>query len=319
MAAVSPPQLVPVDAALRAQLSACTAPSPTGLTSQAAVRFTTALLRTPYGRDHLRHVALVAEGRVLASAVLEQRPAIVLGRTVSVCVAGDVGVHVEGEDPAAHALLRQVIVQAPEFAPGAACLLSTAPSADPPPGFTPVAARELTLVVREDSRRGAPMAPVRSGHRDDLAFIAEYPTHRPSPGGLHFLRDAGTLEYALTRHRLLSGLAPAGVRESWFLVVEEGMRAAAYVVLGVTPGRWTIEDWGDRDPTGARVGAILQTLIAREPAERRPVITTELEAETVPPQLTIAASRPSATSLCAYALDPDLELAGLSSSVLPPA
>jgi hypothetical protein len=29
-----------------------------------------------------------------------------------------------------------------------------------------------------------------------------------------------------------------------------------------------IEECGDRDPSGARVGAILQALIAREPAKR---------------------------------------------------
>jgi hypothetical protein len=53
---------------------------------------------------------------------------------------------------------------------------------------------------------------------------------------------------------------------------EEGITAAAYVVVNVEGRRWTIEECGKRDPSGACVGAILQGLIAREPIERRPVI-----------------------------------------------
>jgi hypothetical protein len=40
-------------------------------------------------------------------------------------------------------------------------------------------------------------------------------------------------------------------------------------VIGDT---WTLEECGDRDPSGAGVGALLQALIAREPSERRPTI-----------------------------------------------
>ena len=63
--------------------------------------------------------------------------------------------------------------------------------------------------------------------------------------------------------------------------------AVAYVVITARSGAWTIEECGDRDPAGARVGAILQTLIAREPAAARPVIRGWLPQGFLPPQLTV--------------------------------
>ena len=66
-----------------------------------------------------------------------------------------------------------------------------------------------------------------------------------------------------------------------------------YVVVSVVGLTWTIEECGDRDPTGARVGAILQALIAREPVERRPTIRAWLPRGFVPPQVTIVSAKPS--------------------------
>ena len=37
-------------------------------------------------------------------------------------------------------------------------------------------------------------------------------------------------------------------------------------------GRWMIEEAGDRDPSGARLGAMLQVMLARYPSERLPEI-----------------------------------------------
>jgi len=65
------------------------------------------------------------------------------------------------------------------------------------------------------------------------------------------------------------------------------------VVISVHRGEWTIEEAGDRDPGGARLGAILQALIAREPAEVRPAISVWLPAGFVPPQLTIVDESPA--------------------------
>jgi hypothetical protein len=56
---------------------------------------------------------------------------------------------------------------------------------------------------------------------------------------------------------------------------------------------WTLDAAGDRDPSGARVGAILQVLLARDPAERRPAIHAWLPAGFLPPQIAVAGERPS--------------------------
>src|SRR6202008_1971833 len=88
------------------------------------------------------------------------------------------------------------------------------------------------------------------------------------------------VKYAITTRRLLAGLGSAHARKLQFLIAEEGIPAAAYVVLSVVGNDWTLEECGDRDPSGARVGALLQALIAREPGETRPTIRAGLPAST---------------------------------------
>ena len=101
---------------------------------------------------------------------------------------------------------------------------------------------------------------------------------------------------------MLAGLAGAGARQLHFFIAEEGITAAAYVVVSIVGGTWTIEECGDRDPSGARVGAILQALIAREPVERRPTIRAWLPHGFVPPQVTIVSAKPSTEVLIVRSL-----------------
>ena len=54
-----------------------------------------------------------------------------------------------------------------------------------------------------------------------------------------------------------------------------------------------IEEAGDRDPTGARLGAMLQVMLARYPSERLPEIRGWWPQSLVPPQLKVAASTPT--------------------------
>lgn len=77
-------------------------------------------------------------------------------------------------------------------------------------------------------------------------------------------------------------------------MAEESAQAAAYVVVSVCKGAWTLEECGDRDPSGARIGAILQTLAAREPAEQPAALTGWLPRGLLPPQLVEVAKRPRA-------------------------
>ena len=187
---------------------------------------------------------------------------------------------------------------------------STLPALD---GFEAIPMQDVELTVAESSRYGAPMTLVRGGEDRDLAAIVAMGDARAAQFRFHLKRDVDFVKYAVTKKRLLAGLASSGVRQLLFVIAEEGITAAAYAVISIVDGHWTIEECGDRDPSGARVGAILQALIAREPVERRPVIRGWLPPGFVPPQVTIVSTRPSVDTVLARSLTPQVDRLGLSS------
>lgn len=159
--------------------------------------------------------------------------------------------------------------------------------------FDAVSIADAELAVTESSRRGAPMTLIRGGEERDLAAIVAMGHVRAGAFRFHLDREIDFVQYAITKKRLLAGLGDAGARQLHFFIAEEGITAAAYVAISIVGGTWTIEECGDRDPSGARVGAILQALIAREPVERRPTIRAWLPRGVVPPQVTIVSAKPS--------------------------
>ena len=58
-------------------------------------------------------------------------------------------------------------------------------------------------------------------------------------------------------------------------------------------GRWFIEEAGDRDPSGARLGAMLQVMLARTPHLDAPEIVAWLPHGFVPPQVEIVETQPT--------------------------
>ena len=135
---------------------------------------------------------------------------------------------------------------------------------------------------------------VRSGVERDLPDIAAL--HAARTAGVRFAlrRDAPVIHYALTKKRLLAGLGPPGLRQVEFFVAEEGASAVAYVILSENANGWTLEEAGDRDPAGARIGAMLQVLMAREPAHRTPLIRAWWpRSMPVPPQIQLTDRGPS--------------------------
>ncbi|HEY9464622.1 MAG TPA: hypothetical protein VIR54_16120, partial [Vicinamibacterales bacterium] len=160
-------------------------------------------------------------------------------------------------------------------------------------GFDIVPMTDVDIGVAEPPRRGAPMTLIRGGEERDLAAIVAMGRIRADPFRFHLDRDVDFVQYAVTKKRLLAGLGTAGARQLHFFIAEEGITAAAYVVISIVGDMWTLEECGDRDPSGARVGAILQALIAREPVERRPTIRAWLPRGFVPPQVTIVSAKPS--------------------------
>jgi GNAT superfamily N-acetyltransferase len=266
-----------------------------GLSRAGYGRYYAAQLATPWCRGHLQRLALVERGDVLASAKLYSFDAILGGVPVRIAGIGALFTapahRGRGHAPA---LVERLLERAAGDGAGLALLFSII-GADyyARLGFEAMPTPDLSLRVIEDTRRGAPMTLVRAGEERDLADIVALGRVRAERHRFHLDRDRDFLHYAVVRKRLLAGLSPAGARELQFFIAEEGASAVAYVVITVHGGAWVLEECGDRDPAGARVGAILQVLIARDPSALRPAITAWLPTGFRPPQIEVLGERPS--------------------------
>jgi GNAT superfamily N-acetyltransferase len=277
--------------------------SPEGLSHEAYVKFDAAQTKTAWGRHHRRRFALVDGADVLASATQYDLAAVFEQQPVRVCGIGAI------LTPPAHRtrgaameLVERLLDEAARNGATMALLFSDVSQEHQPAGFDVVAMPEAELSVAESSRRGAPMTLIRGGEERDVAAIVAMGQIRADPFRFHLDRDVDFVQYAITKKRLLAGLGQAGARQLHFFIAEEGITAAAYVVVSVVGLTWTIEECGDRDPTGARVGAILQALIAREPVERRPTIRAWLPRGFIPPQVAIVSAKPSPEALMVRSL-----------------
>jgi predicted N-acetyltransferase YhbS len=271
-----------------------------GLGRAAYPRFAAAQLKTAWGSRHLRRWALVDGAEVLASAKTYRFNATLEGRSIR--IVGIAAVFTQPRHRSrghARVLVEQLLERAAADGADLALLFSEiGPAYYARLGFTTIATSDLTLLVTESTRHGAPATLVRSGEDRDLADITEMGRVRAAPYRFHLDRDRDLVHYAIAKKRLLAGLGPSGLRETQFFIAEEGASAVAYVVISRIDRdgnlEWVLEEAGDRDPSGARVGAILQVLIARDPAERRPTIRGWLPDGFCPPQVRITGSSPSA-------------------------
>jgi hypothetical protein len=149
---------------------------------------------------------------------------------------------------------------------------------------------EITLAVNR--KDGAPAMLVRSGSDVDLANIAAMHDARAGAARFSLVRSPELIQFSIAKKRLLAGLGPPGKRRTEFFVAEEGLAAVAYVVISIDERGWFLEEAGDRDPAAARLGAMLQVLLAREPSEAPPTIRAWWPPGfPVPPQVTIASRR----------------------------
>ena len=279
-----------------------------GLTVASYERYYTAQLATPWGRQALRRFALVDGADVIASAKLYTFDAVLAGDPIRVAGVGAVFTQPEHRGRGgARDLIERLMAKAAADGADLALLFSEI-GADyyARLGFDVIPTATHTLRVSESERHGAPATLVRSGDDRDLDAIAAMGEIRAAPFRFHLARNRDAIYYALAKKRLLAGLGPIGMREVQFFVAEEGVSAVAYVLLTLKRVgdaiELTLEECGDRDPSGARVGAILQTLIARDPAEKRVPIKAWLPHGFCPPQVTIVSSHPSADVMMARAL-----------------
>jgi GNAT superfamily N-acetyltransferase len=260
-----------------------------GLTRRGYAQWNLGQMRTAWARDRFQRFALVDDGgEVLASLKRYRYDVRVSGRDGWMSGIGAVFTPPDRRGRGyASELIRRVVDQSQHEGALVAGLFSEIGSDFYRRlGFETVPLEEVTVnVTRKD---GAPAMLVRTGDDRDLPAIAALHASRTASAPFALRRDASTIQFALTKKRLFAGLSRAGHRQLEFHVAEEGASAVAYVVIHVTPGGWTLEEWGDRDPAGARLGGMLQVLTAREPSLAVPLIRAWWPRSfPVPPQLTL--------------------------------
>jgi predicted N-acetyltransferase YhbS len=271
-----------------------------GLSRPAYGKWWSAQLAMPWARQtrdgvcRLGRTALTEGGQVLASAKEYLFDATLDGQSLTVLGIGAVFAQPDQRGRGfATLLIEQLLARAESRGVGLALLFSEiGPIYYERLGFTVVPTFETELRIARPPSRGAPAVLLRSGVQRDFTAISEMHDHRSAGFRFHLNRDADLVSYAITKKRLLAGLGPPGRREVHFFVAEEGGLAVAYVVASADPS-WTIEECGDRDAAGARLGAILQVLVAREPAVAQPHIRAWLPDRFVPPQVEVINRQPS--------------------------
>lgn len=258
-----------------------------GLSRKRYQQYNSGQLTTRWARANLERVALVDRGELLSSAKRYTLDLSIDGRRVRALGLGAVFTppDVRGRGHA-RTLIDRMVAAAERDGLDAALLFSEiGPDYYARCGFSVVARETLGLEVSR--LKGAPGIVARTGEPRDLPFIAAMDAGLAVRYRLHVRRSPEWIEYGIVKKRLIAGLGPGGAREVLFVVAEEGGRAVAYVLVAAAGDRWTIEECGDRDPSGARVGALLQALLAREPASEPPALAAWLPEGWLPPQLSI--------------------------------
>jgi predicted N-acetyltransferase YhbS len=262
-----------------------------GLSRRAYHRFNAAQMSTPWGSTHLQRVALVDDsGRVLSSAKRYDLRARLDGLEIGV-----IGIGAVFTPPAArgrgHArdLVERIVAAASADGAGLALLFSEIdPDYYAAMGFLPVPRREL--VVRTKERPGAPMVLMRAGEERDIPAVTALATAMDERHRFSLVHTEDQVRFSLSKKRLLAGLLAPGLLSVEFYIIEEGAGAVAFAILTVTDEDVVLEMCGDRDPSGARVGALLQVLRARSPGERAPSLACFLPPKWLPPQVEVESS-----------------------------
>jgi GNAT superfamily N-acetyltransferase len=259
-----------------------------GLSRSAYERFNEAQRRTPWGRDHLRRFLLIDDdGRVLSTAKRYDLRARLDGREIGLVGLGAVFTPPEARGHGHAAVIVDRLVEAArrDGAELAVLFSEIDPAFYAASGFVAIPRCESLLRVRPS--QGAPMVMVRDGTDADVPAIVAL-AGRMSAGHRFALTHSDALvRYGLSRKRLLAGFLASGDLAVEFYVVEEGGGAVAFAMITVTETDAVLEMCGDRDPSGARVGALLQTLRARTPGARMPPLTGFLPHGWCPPQVEI--------------------------------
>ena len=282
-----------------------------GLSRPAYGAYNAAQRRTRWGAGHLARVGLVEGGRLLASAKRYGLTVWLDGRAVPALGIGAVFTPpaLRGRGHAA-ALIERLCDDARREGCGVALLFSEigAPYYERL-GFRVVPHATSDIIVHGGS--GAPAVLVRAGEEADAPHIALMHARRVEGYRFGVVHDADQVRFSVAKKRMLAGFDSSGRRAVEYFVTEEGFQAVAFVLLQVSrparagqPEGWSLAACGDRDPSGARVGAMLQVLVARHPGEVPPIIRAWWPQGMTPPQLTIARRGATAEIMMLRVLDP---------------
>jgi hypothetical protein len=259
-----------------------------GLDRAGYERYNVAQRETRWGSRHLQRLVLSDGRRWLSSAKRYELEGRLDGRDVRILGIGAIFTPTEARRRGHAAdLVRRMLDQAAGERFDLALLFSEiGTSYYASLGFVPLPLAQVRLVV--EPLRGPAAIALRSGEAGDIRAICDMNAGQASAFRFSMKRRPEYAAFALAKKRLLAAAGARGHREVEFFVVEEGGRAAAYLVLLEVGRHWMVTECGDRDPSGARVGAILQTLLA-DP-ERRPVhIRAWLPGPFLPPQVRVEA------------------------------
>lgn len=262
-----------------------------GLNRSAYGRYNLTQLRTPWGACNLHRLALLDDqGRVLSSAKRYDLRARLDGREIDMVGIGAVFTPpaMRGRGHAREIVERIMTAAARDGAELALLFSEIDPAYYAAMGFVPIPRREL--VIRTKDMRGTPMVLVRAGEERDIPGVAALAAALSERHRFALAPSEDAIRFSLSKKRLLAGFLPPGVLSVEFYIVEEGAGAVAFGILTTTSEDIVLEMCGDRDPSGARLGALLQVLRARTPAEPAPKFTCFLPPGWLPPQVEIESS-----------------------------
>lgn len=278
-----------------------------GLSRAAYGRYNAAQLRTAWGAGHLRRLVLHgADGSVLSSAKRYDLRARLDGREIDVVGIGAVftPTAMRGRGHARE-IVQAIVAEATQAGAELALLFSEIdPDYYAALAFVPVPRREL--VIRTIEKPGAPMVLVRGAEDRDIPAIAALARTMAEPHRFALVHSEDAIRFSLSKKRLLAACLPPGALSVESFIVEEGAGAVAFAILTVTQDDVILEMCGDRDPAGARVGALLQVLRARTPALAAPRLGCFLPPGWLPPQLQLEPGPIVRDVMMARALRPGL-------------
>jgi hypothetical protein len=264
-----------------------------GLTPAAYARYNASQLRTSWGGRHLRRLALRdAEGQLLSSAKQYALRVTLNGRQHDAVGIGAVFTPAHQRCRGYGRAIIERIIDDARTGGAALALLFTEIGTDyyTRLGFAPVALSQTLLSVAD--ARGAPMMLVRAGDDRDVPAVAALARSMAASHRFALVHDDDSIRFSLSKKRLLAGFSTPGALTVEFFVAEEGPGPAAFVILTTAGDDVVLEMCGDRDPSGARVGGMLQVLRARTPAAGPLTLRASLPPGWCPPQLrTLATAR----------------------------